>query len=143
MIGVLGVPLVLVPKPLAKQANLFSKDAVATVCCRQTNLPCTEIGNGKLVQCSFSDLNQTLAACKNVDGVSIRFCGTLDEFNALQTNLNLQVSSVQQLQNLTIVCGYSNKICGGIMLDGNRVNVQLAFDGQTITVGSPLILDSY
>lgn len=143
MVCVLGTLLAFVPKPLAKQTNLFPKHATVTICCRQTSLPCTEIGNGKLVQCSLEDVHQALAACQNVDGVSISFCGTLNVFNALQTSLNLQTSSVQQLQNLTIVCGYSNKICGGIMVDGNRINVQMAFDGQTITVGSPLILDSY
>lgn len=143
MVCVLGTLLAFVPKPLAKQANLFPNNANVTICCRQTSLPCTEIGNGKLVQCSLANVHKTLAACQNVDGLSIRFFGTLDDFNALQASLNLQVSSVQQLQNLTIVCGYSNKICGSIMVEGNRVNVQMAFDGQTITVGSPLILDSY
>lgn len=140
---VLGVLFVHVPQPLTAYAEFFPNDAVVTVFCKQTALSCCDVGNGKIVQCSWNSLQNTLACCQSVDGVSVKFCGTLQDFHNLQQRLNLQQADVVQIDNLTVVCGTSNKIQGGVLVDGAKVNIQMAFDGTTITIGSPLILEGY
>lgn len=137
----LGVMLYFAPKPFADFAEKFSSDAVFTVYCRETTLSAISVGNGYLVECG--DLNTTLKFCNEVDGISARFCGNSDDFLKAQQLFGLTDFSLTQLCGVTVVSGYSAKVRGGVCLDGKLVNVQIAFDGQTITVGSPLILDSY
>lgn len=143
MFVVLGVMLYFAPKPFAKRATQFSPDSVITVFCRQTDLPSVDLGNGKLVVCNSKNLRDTLFLCKGVDGISVRFSGSLQDFYALQRQLQLCSESCVKMGELTVVCGYSPKICGGVALNGQRVNVQIAFDGNTVTVGYPLILNGY
>ncbi|MBQ8433283.1 MAG: hypothetical protein IJX23_00545 [Clostridia bacterium] len=54
-----------------------------------------------------------------------------------------KVHTTQTIGNLTIICGDSPKIVGGIVVDGFKTNIHIAFDGTRVTVGSPLILGSY
>lgn len=142
-IVVLSVLLFFMPQSLTAYQRFFPQSATVTVFCRQTDLPCCDLGNGKLVQCHWDSLDETIAACKDVDGVSVTFKATWQDFQLVQQLLKLHVFSTVKLDNLTVVCGKSNKICGGVLLDGNNVNVQIAFDGETVTIGSPLILEGY
>lgn len=142
-IVIFGVLLFFMPQSLTAYQRFFPQNATVTVFCRKTDLSCCDLGNGKLVQCHWDSLGETLAACQDVDGVSITFKATWQDFQLVQQSLKLQVHSTIKLDNLTVVCGKSNKICGGVLLDGNKVNVQIAFDGETMTVGSPLIFEGY
>lgn len=139
----LGVMLYFAPKPFENLIGNFSPTSLVFVYCRQTSLDATNMGNGFLVECNVETLSQTLQMCTQVDGISIKIAGNEQTFCALIEKLKMKVSSRQQLGNLQVLCGRSNKISGGIVLDGKLVNLQMAFDGNTITLGSPLILDSY
>ena len=139
----LGVLLYFAPQPFENFIADFSQPCEVFVYCRQTTLSATDMGNGFLVECRADNLNETLSNCVQVDGISVKIAGDEQTFTALQQQLKLKVYSVQQLDNLQILCGHSNKIAGGIYLDGQVVNIQMAFDGETITLGCPLILDSY
>ncbi len=129
------------PKPLHKAINLAN--ATCQVFCRTTSASHTDIGFGKIVQCGGTDFAKVLAQCKDVDGTSFCFVATQNDLATLLNTLSVNVHTTQTLGNLTIVCGYSPKLTGGVILDGNKTNVQIAFDGNTITIGSPLILGSY
>lgn len=139
----LGVMLYFAPKPFENIIAEFPQSCQVFVYCRQTTLDATDMGNGFLVQCTVETLHDTLSQCAGVDGISVKIAGDEQVFAQLQQRIGLRVYSVQQLENLQIVCGHSNKIIEGIWLDGNNVNLQMAFDGNTITLGCPLILDSY
>lgn len=140
---VLGVMLHFAPQPFGKGIAIFPPNSTVSVYCRETNLEATDMGNGFLVECGVDELAGVLSQCGGVDGISVKFHGTAEDFSLLQQRLFLKVTSRQQFEGLTVLCGKSEKIRGGIFLDGNFVNLQMAFDGETITVGSPLILDSY
>ncbi len=142
-IVIFGVMTVCMPMKLTAYAQFFPKDATVTICCKQTQLPCTNVGCGNFVRCDVSELQVTLEKCSGVDGISIKFCGDGQTFENLQHRLRLQHKQSVVLDGLTVVCGFSNKFCGGVSVDGQKVNVQIAFDGETITIGSPLILDGY
>ncbi len=80
------------------------------------------------------------AICGSCDGISV---GTNLTLLQASQRLNMDIYDVMQFDNLTVVCGYSSLLKGGIVIDGKLVNVQLACcNGQTI-IGSPLILGSY
>ena len=140
---VLGVLLYFTPQPVQNFIADFPPTSQVFVYCRQTSLTATNMGNGFLVQCQVANLRETLESCSQIDGISVKIDGDGQMFVELQQQLGLSVYSVQQLEDLQIVCGYSRKILGGISLDNTTVNVQMAFDGNTITLGCPLILDSY
>lgn len=140
---VLGVMLYFMPQPFTQFAATLPQQCTAFVYCRSTELAATNMGNGYLVKCTVGTLRQSLSQCDSVDGVSVRLTGTKEYFDKLQRILQLNVYDVQQIDNLIVVCGYSPLIRGGVYLNNVKVNVQLAYDGATVTLGSPLILDSY
>ena len=85
----------------------------------------------------------TLEQCGGVDGISVKCHGNQQLVREILQRLRVKTVHSQNLQGLTVVCGYSSAILGAVFVDGEKVNVQVAFDGKTITVGSPLILDSF
>lgn len=129
------------PKPLYKQIDV--DNATCQVFCRNTTLPCANVGFGKIVDCSGAEYCNTIAHCQGVDGVSFCFAGSNVDVENLLCKLLTKVHTTQTIGNLTIICGYSPKIVGGIVVDGFKTNIQIAFDGTNITVSSPLILGSY
>lgn len=140
---VLGVMLAYCPKPFVRCVSVLPKSAKVAVYCKTTNLPSINMGNGHLVECTLAELDKTLAACDGIDGVSVRYSATQSDFDDLCKRFDIQTVSCWQSGNLIAVCGYSTKILGGVNLAGQAVNIQVAFDGETLTVGYPLILDSY
>ena len=139
----LGAMLYFMPKSFDKFAIHFSQDAKITVYCTETSLQAINVGNGFLVECERETFAETFAKCDNVQGISVKFAGNTEDFWNVVRRLNLNITSRQRFDNLVVLCGKSSKIAGGVSLDGNLVNVQIAFDGKNVTVGSPLILDSY
>lgn len=139
----LGAMLYFMPKSFDKFAIHFSQDAKITVYCTETSLQAINVGNGFLVECERETFAETFAGCDNVQGISVKFEGNTEDFWNVVRSLNLNITSRQRFDNLVVLCGKSNKIAGGVSLNGNLVNVQIAFDGKNVTVGSPLILDSY
>ena len=129
------------PKPLHKQLDL--QNATCQVFCRTTSASYTDVGFGKIVECNGNNFANILLQCKHVDGTSFSFVASTKEVQKLVQQLGVIVHTTQNLGKLTILCGYSPKIVGGVYLDGNKTNVQIAFDGNKITIGSPLILGDY
>lgn len=142
VVVILAVLLALMPQPLSRQ-RIFPPTSKASIYCKQTVAPCLSLGNGYQVDCSFNNLPNALSLCKGVDGVSVSFdCNAQSLQQTLQL-LQVKVVSVQRFDDLTVVCGFSKVVQGGLVVDGNFVNVQVALRGSAVTVGSPLILGSY
>ena len=118
-------------------------DAKVYVYCKYSKCPSVTLGNGVTVVCAAKDFANTARQCDGIDGVSIAFDGDKTDVEALCKRLRLQVYETQILGGITIWYGYSQKVDGGILLDGKIVNVQIALSGDVVSVGSPLILGSY
>lgn len=129
--------------PTSLQNQLDVPNATCMVFCLQTSAQHVDVGFGKIVQCSFDELTATLQQCTNVQGISFTFDATLRDVDRLLQQLDVTVRTTQTLPDLFVVCGYSPKIVGCIVLDGNKTNLQIAFDGTSITIGSPLILGDF
>lgn len=80
------------------------------------------------------------AVLESCDGITIQTDLTL--LQALQ-RLSVSNYEVMRLDGITIVCGYSPLLKGGVLLDGRFVNIQLAFRDDKTIIGSPLIFGSY
>ena len=124
-IALLGGLLYAMPRDFATFVGQISPDGKVCVYCRQTSL------------------QRILTDCDKVDGVSVTFEGGRSDVDRVAQALGVNGIAEYQLDDVSVFCGYSYKINGGVTLDGNRVNVQIAFGKGTVTVGSPLILGSY
>lgn len=115
----------------------------AEIYCSSSALPSQNAGNGVIVFCPARQLDQALTRCNGVQGISVTFAGTAEDFAALLKYYRVEASEVMRIDRLTVVSGVSGAIRGGIFVAGKRVNVQVAFDGQSVTVGSPVIFGDY
>lgn len=117
--------------------------AMVNIYGRNGNLDGIDLGFGQMISCSKSDFSAVYSQCGQIDGVSATFTGTKTDVNNILTKLRVSIVSVQTFDNLTIICGVSPLIRGGVNVDGKRVNCQLAYCDGTVTVGFPLILGDY
>lgn len=79
----------------------------------------------------------------DISGQSVRFIGKDEDIDYLIRKLNIQVKDEQNFSNIRTIYGYSARLGEGVKLSGEKVNIQIARRGSTITVGTPLILGSY
>ena len=140
---IVGALTYVMPKGLESYVQDISADATVSVYCRQTALDALDMGSGKIVQCSVTDLERVVARCKDVYAFSASFVGTTQDVERIVQLFNLKVTSTLSIDGLQVVCGNSAKLTGGVTLDGARVNLQIAYKDGTVTVGSPLILGDY
>lgn len=140
---IVGVLTYFMPKGLNDYIEEICPDATVSIYCRNADTEAIDMGSGKIVECGVKDFHSTLSRCKDVDGFSISFCGTAQDVDRIAQLFNLKVTSTLDFDGLQIVCGISEKLKGGVILDGEKVNLQIAFNNGTVTVGSPLILGSY
>lgn len=144
IVVIVGVMLYFVPQSkYADIPNYSEYDATVNIYCRQTSCDSISTGLGYQVTCSVAEFKQTVSSCNQIDGVSVSFSGTADDVDAILARLQATAVSVQQLDGLYVACCVSNRLQGGVTLDGKRVNLQIAYSDGTITVGYPLILGSY
>ena len=131
------------PRDFASYAMDIAPNGTVSVYCRQTELDGIDMGNGRMVHGEVSELQTLLEKCRDVDGVSVSFDGSIEDVKRIAELLNLNVTHQYETCGIEIVCGLSSKVNGGVILDGRTVNVQIAYKDGTVTVGSPLILGSY
>ncbi len=101
-------------------------------------VPC---GNGYIISCDREEshnLYQKLNKQKLL-GISI---DTHVELNKVIKKLDLKITRTQELDSTTFLYGYTNKLKNFIVIDGEKVNIQIAQTGDTLKIGYPLILDS-
>lgn len=139
-----GVLAYFMPQSFDSYISKFCEQATVSIYCRQTTADIfVDMGTGYIVECDVHSYGRTLDMCSGVDGVSVSFCGSIDDVAQIVEIFNLLTVSVCEIDGLYVVCGVSNKLTGGVMLDGTKVNLQIAYKDGVVTVGSPLILGSY
>lgn len=144
IVAVLGVMLYFMPRSACDDVSSYAElNAVVSVYCRGASCDSVDLGFGRMVVCPVKQLKATLAACDRVDGLSVRFAGDMSSLQAIVKRLNATQVSCQELNGLYVACFYSNRLQGGVTVDGARVNVQIAYNDGVITVGYPLILGDY
>jgi len=79
----------------------------------------------------------------NVRAETLIFKGGEDDIEALIKKLRVKTLFTQKVGSIDIIYGYSPRLKGGVYLDGQKVNLQIARRGEVITAGTPVILGSY
>ena len=138
-----GVLVYCMPRSFDNYVNKLGADANVTIFCRQTELDCVDTGLGFKVQCSAAEFTAIAAECQGIDGVTVSFAASFEEVQRLCKFFGLQVSSTYEQEGLFVVCGKSPKLSGGVMIDGELVNLQIAHKDGIVHLGSPLILGDY
>ena len=142
-IVIFGALIYAMPRNFDSYVADISQDGIIYIYCRATELESIDMGNGKIVECNAADFSTVLSKCQGVDGVSVRFNGTLSDVTRVVDMFGLTVVSSYELDGLYVTCGKSDKIAPCVIIDGNVVNLQIAYKDGVVTVGSPLILGSY
>lgn len=144
IVVIVGVMLYFIPQSTYSDVLSYAEyNATVNIYCRQSSCDSIDMGLGRQVTCSVAEFQTTVLSCGGVDGVSVSFDGSIQDLNAILDRLQATQVNAQQLGDLYVACYYSNRLQGGMTLDGKRVNLQIAFRNGTITVGYPLILGSY
>lgn len=76
-------------------------------------------------------------------GESVRFQGDRAAAEAMLSQLQATVVKESEINGLTVIYARSARLRGGVVLNGETVNLQIALRGKTVTAGTPLILGSY
>ena len=104
-----------------------------------------QCGNGFLVSCDnqvateiYTELDKEL-----LQGESFCFDGDLQDIYQLLYKLNVTETSIEQVEDIYIIYGYSSMLGNSVEVDGEKINIQIALREDIITVGTPLILGSY
>ena len=142
-IVIFGALIYAMPRDFDSYIADISQDGTIYIYCRATELESVDMGNGKIVECNAVDFKTVLSKCHDVDGVSVSFNGTLSDVSRVVHMFNLTVVSTCELDGLYVTCGKSDKVAQCVLIDGNVVNIQIAYKDGVVTVGSPLILGSY
>lgn len=78
-----------------------------------------------------------------VSGESVRFFGGDEEINKIIKRLKVDVRQRQEFANISTFYGYSAALGEGLMLEGQKINIQIVKKGNTVIIGTPLIMGSY
>ena len=131
------------PRDFSSYVLDVTSDGMVSIYCRQSELDGISLGSGLMVQGNVDEMQNLLTKCQGVDGISVSFSGSKQDIDRIVKLLNLTVTDSYTVSGVNVVCGLSSKISGGVVIDGQTVNAQIAYKDGVVTVGSPLILGEY
>ena len=145
------IVVVAIPPKQSSLNNLIKQygytDAVCTYYSYEDKniIEANKIVNGNCVQysCSFSNANNVETQLKNSHGESVKFNANFGEFVDLKNKLLCKVCYFEEIDNITTYYGFNKKLNNSIIIDNKAVNIQIAFNGEQIVVGTPVILGSF
>lgn len=117
------------------------KDATVYIYCQQYNG--LSVGSRGYVRTNYINFYKSLQNAKGVDGVTVVIDKSGVDVGALLKKLQVNQTYSQQTDDFTCIYGYTQKIRNFVLVDGCKVNVQIAITPNQIHVGSPLLLGSY
>jgi len=92
--------------------------------------------------CSYEEAKEVFENIKNdLDGIQFYFKG-FDEQDFYK-KFNARVVSKSQVEQIRLTCGYTPFFNQVILIDGKKVNFQIANTSDWVIVGFPLILTGY
>jgi len=106
--------------------------------CSQVDLGC-----GAVIKCKGAVASETAKLLDSITGISFTFSGGDKEIDDFLKRVDAVVLNYESVGSITSCFAYSRKLKNGIRVDGNLVNIQIARNDNTITIGSPIILGEY
>ena len=114
--------------------SFYSTDVVTSELITRT----TDLGFSFIYHCDSRDAAEVRRLFGRIDGESIKLHDKASATSVLRTLGYTEVSRTG-----TMVYAYSPRGKSFIRADGQRVNLQVAYSGNTVIVGWPVILGSY
>ena len=137
-VGLLGSLIVVMPMDIV---FLLPDADRYYVYCRSYDGEAMDNGIAKVVQVT-DDVAQVLYSARYVDGVTAVLPSDTD-VGRLLTKLRANVLSTSKCGDIVEYCCYSPVVRGGVTVDGQTVNVQIAVTDVGVYVGVPLLLGAY
>lgn len=79
----------------------------------------------------------------DVIGVSLIFNGSVDKIDSYLSALNAVIVSREEISGIVIIYAYSRGIKDSVVVNNQKVNIQIAVKKGVVTIGSPVIIGSY
>lgn len=89
------------------------------------------------------DVKGTLKRLNSTLGIAYTYSLNDIDLAALISKLGVRKIKEEYIGNLYCYYGYTNKIKGGIVIDGNKINIQIVSSNGTLKLASPMIMGSY
>lgn len=101
------------------------------------------LGTFDIVTCEKKDMEKVKSRIGKTLGYTVRFSGDSGDVKELLDDYNVVIRETQKINGVEIIYGYSNRLSGGVEINGKKVNVQINFENNKIAMGTPLIMGSY
>ena len=113
---------------------VFSSYATDYEVYKQSASSSAQIVRADIITCPFIS-GKTGESCK-IDATTFNTGAFLGKFNA-------KVVFTEKVDNVTCIYAYSPKVKYSTIVNGKKVNLHLAFNGDEVTLGTPLIYGGY
>ncbi len=101
------------------------------------------LGTFDIVTCEKKDMEKVKAKIGKTLGYTVKFSGDRSAVDSLLSEYGVVIREIQKIDGVEIIYGYSNRLSGGVELNGKKVNVQINYKSNAIAMGTPLIMGSY
>jgi len=102
-------------------------------------------GNGYILKTDINKASYVKQNVSNILGESVSFYSQFNTINKILKLYNVDVKFTENFDNIFIIYGYSQnpEFSQTIMVENFIVNVQIAFNKNILTIGTPIILGEY
>lgn len=98
-------------------------------------------GGGYIIQTNAKDGKYILDTLNNINGFSLVINSNYDKLKELLKNV--RILKIEEVAENKVVYAYLPELINFCMVDGKKVNLQIAYNEQRVILGSPLILGSF
>ena len=96
-----------------------------------------------IVCCNYENADIVKKQLKNILGESVRIQATETQKRIIQKNFADIIVAKEFIENYVILNCYDSKLPRFVLLDGKRVNIQIAISESFVDIGYPLILNGF
>lgn len=104
----------------------------------ETDFEWVDVGFGRLVYCSTEQVKQLPQ-----DYFALSVSLSSQKWQDLSSFLSVDVIKTEQTEDFFSQLCYCDFFMGGVTIDGQKVNLQVAWQGDSVKVGFPLIVGSF
>lgn len=133
-----------------KQTDLIFSDIEYSIYCLNLNkdifnCEILNIGNGYIVKTSADKSLYVKSKVSNILGESIKFNSSFSKIEKIINLYDIQIVKDEKIGEIYSLYGYTNNndFINKINIDGENVNIQIAYNKGVIVIGSPIILGDY
>ena len=132
------------------QKNLIFSEIEYTIYCLNVdknikNAEVTNIGNGFIVRTHPNNVSYVKSKISNILGESVKINSSFSKIEKIINLYNIKVIKDEKVGEIYSLYGYStnSNLTNMISVDGEKTNIQIAFNNNFMVIGTPIILGDY